>query len=54
MADATTPLRATVGIISLGDMGSGIARLLVAEGYSVVTNCAGRRYLLHLFLPFPS
>ncbi|KAH7329298.1 6-phosphogluconate dehydrogenase [Stachybotrys elegans] len=31
-----------VGILSMGDMGSGIARLLVARGYHVATNCAGR------------
>lgn len=33
---------ATVGILSLGDMGSGIAKLLVAKGFSVVTNGSGR------------
>ncbi|KJZ73596.1 hypothetical protein HIM_06929 [Hirsutella minnesotensis 3608] len=32
----------TVGILSLGDMGAGIARLLVDSGFSVVTNCSGR------------
>ncbi|KAK3394709.1 6-phosphogluconate dehydrogenase [Podospora didyma] len=46
MATATTASddgpRAKIGIISLGDMGSGLARLLTAKGYSVVTNCAGR------------
>ncbi|KAK1754938.1 6-phosphogluconate dehydrogenase [Echria macrotheca] len=31
-----------IGILSLGDMGSGIARLLTAHGYPVVTNIAGR------------
>ncbi|KAI1811460.1 6-phosphogluconate dehydrogenase [Poronia punctata] len=36
-----TPL-AKIGIISIGDMGVGIARLLVANGFSVATNCAGR------------
>ncbi|KAJ4422157.1 hypothetical protein N0V82_003241 [Gnomoniopsis sp. IMI 355080] len=33
---------ATVGILSIGDMGMGIAKLLVAKGFSVATNCAGR------------
>lgn len=33
---------ATVGILSLGDMGSGIAKLLVAKGFSVATNGSGR------------
>lgn len=34
---------ATVGILSIGDMGMGIAKLLIAKGFSVTTNCAGRR-----------
>lgn len=33
---------ATVGILSLGDMGSGIAKLLVSKGFSVATNGSGR------------
>ncbi|KUI53955.1 2-hydroxy-3-oxopropionate reductase [Cytospora mali] len=33
---------ATVGILSIGDMGMGIAKLLVAKGFSVATNCQGR------------
>ncbi|ORY66351.1 6-phosphogluconate dehydrogenase [Pseudomassariella vexata] len=33
---------AKVGILSIGDMGMGIARLLVANGFSVATNCQGR------------
>ncbi|KAI1134366.1 6-phosphogluconate dehydrogenase C-terminal domain-like protein [Hypoxylon sp. FL0543] len=33
---------AKIGIISLGDMGSGIAKLLVANGFSVATNVKGR------------
>ncbi|OTA59116.1 6-phosphogluconate dehydrogenase C-terminal domain-like protein [Hypoxylon sp. EC38] len=36
-----TPL-AKIGIISIGDMGSAIAKLLVANGFSVATNCKGR------------
>ncbi|KAL1870470.1 hypothetical protein Daus18300_005157 [Diaporthe australafricana] len=33
---------ATVGILSIGDMGMGIAKLLVAKGFSVATNGSGR------------
>lgn len=33
---------ATIGILSIGDMGMGIAKLLVAKGFSVATNCSGR------------
>ncbi|KAI8630433.1 6-phosphogluconate dehydrogenase [Xylariaceae sp. FL1651] len=33
---------AKIGIISIGDMGMGIAKLLVANGFSVATNCKGR------------
>ncbi|KAK3337131.1 hypothetical protein B0T19DRAFT_437807 [Cercophora scortea] len=41
--DAAPPQpRATIGIISLGDMGSGLAKLLVAHGYTVATNVFGR------------
>ncbi|KAK4091331.1 hypothetical protein Purlil1_4345 [Purpureocillium lilacinum] len=32
----------TVGVLSLGDMGAGIARLLKARGFLVATNCQGR------------
>lgn len=34
---------ATVGIASIGDMGGGIARLLSAHNYRVLTNLSGRR-----------
>ncbi|KAI3342068.1 6-phosphogluconate dehydrogenase [Ustulina deusta] len=37
----TSPL-AKIGILSIGDMGMGIARLLIANGFSVATNCRGR------------
>ncbi|KAI1108873.1 6-phosphogluconate dehydrogenase [Nemania sp. NC0429] len=37
----TLPL-AKVGVISIGDMGMGIAKLLIANGFSVATNCKGR------------
>ncbi|KAI1435714.1 6-phosphogluconate dehydrogenase [Xylaria sp. CBS 124048] len=33
---------AKIGIISIGDMGMGIAKLLIANGFSVATNCKGR------------
>jgi hypothetical protein len=35
---------ATVGILSIGEMGLGIAKLLVAHDYRVLTNITGRRY----------
>ncbi|KAJ4385348.1 hypothetical protein N0V85_008103, partial [Neurospora sp. IMI 360204] len=34
--------RAQIGIISMGDMGSALASLLIANGYAVATNCTGR------------
>ncbi|KAI1170547.1 6-phosphogluconate dehydrogenase C-terminal domain-like protein [Nemania sp. FL0916] len=37
----TAPL-AKIGVISIGDMGVGIAKLLIAHGFSVATNCKGR------------
>jgi 3-hydroxyacyl-CoA dehydrogenase len=40
----------TVGIISMGDMGSGIARLLVAHRYPVVTNVSDRSCVAPLTL----
>jgi 3-hydroxyisobutyrate dehydrogenase-like beta-hydroxyacid dehydrogenase len=39
---------ATVGIISIGEMGLGIAKLLVASGYRVTTNVTGRRHVIYL------
>ena len=42
MAITKTPL-ATVGILSIGDMGLGIAKRLRATGFAVATNCHGRR-----------
>ncbi|KAI1636539.1 6-phosphogluconate dehydrogenase [Biscogniauxia mediterranea] len=33
---------AKVGVLSIGDMGMGIAKLLIANGFSVATNCKGR------------
>lgn len=35
---------ATVGVLSIGDMGLGVAKLLMAHNFSVVTNITGRRY----------
>lgn len=40
-----TASRAVVGIISIGEMGLGIAKLLVASGYRVTTNVTGRRHV---------
>lgn len=40
----TTPL-ATLGVLSIGDMGLGIAKLLVANNYRVITNVGGRRHV---------
>jgi 3-hydroxyisobutyrate dehydrogenase-like beta-hydroxyacid dehydrogenase len=34
---------ATVGVLSIGEMGMGVAKLLIARGYRVVTNVEGRR-----------
>jgi len=35
----------SVGILSIGEMGLGIAKLLKAHGYRVLTVGEGRRYL---------
>jgi len=35
--------RATVAIISIGEMGVGIAKLLAAHNYEVITNVSDRR-----------
>jgi 3-hydroxyisobutyrate dehydrogenase-like beta-hydroxyacid dehydrogenase len=32
-----------IGLLSIGDMGVGIARLLIAHGFSVATNISDRR-----------
>ncbi|CCF43678.1 6-phosphogluconate dehydrogenase [Colletotrichum higginsianum] len=40
-ANGETPSK--VGVISIGDMGVGIAKLLVAKGFRVATNVKGRR-----------
>ncbi|KAH6671247.1 6-phosphogluconate dehydrogenase [Halenospora varia] len=37
-----TPSRATVGVLSIGEMGMGVAKLLIANEYRVVTNLEGR------------
>jgi len=38
------PPLATIGILSIGEMGMGIAKLLIAHNYRVVTNLEGRRW----------
>jgi hypothetical protein len=41
---STTPAKPTVGILSIGDMGVGVARLLRHHEHAVYTVGAGRRY----------
>lgn len=36
---------ASVGILSIGDMGLGIAELLIAHNYQVLTSTTGRRHV---------
>ena len=38
------PPLATIGILSIGEMGMGIAKLLIAHNYRVVMNLEGRRW----------
>jgi lactate dehydrogenase-like 2-hydroxyacid dehydrogenase len=38
-----TGILATVGILSIGSMGAGVARLLAAHNYRVITNASDRR-----------
>ncbi len=45
------PPLATVGILSLGDMGLGIANLLIAHNFRAVTNATGRRCVPALRAP---
>lgn len=40
---ATNGTPSKIGVISIGDMGVGIAKLLIAKGFQVATNCKGRR-----------
>jgi len=46
---ATHP--ATIGILSIGDMGLGIANLLKTHYYRVVTNASDRRHFSHPLTP---
>ncbi|KAK1726169.1 6-phosphogluconate dehydrogenase [Colletotrichum acutatum] len=39
---ATNGTPSKIGVISIGDMGVGIAKLLIAKGFQVATNCKGR------------
>lgn len=43
MATSSSPPKPVVGVLSLGEMGTGIAQLLVANDYTVATCKAGRR-----------
>lgn len=56
MADsaANDCVRPTIGIISFGDMGSGLARLLIAHDYTVMTNLSGRRRVPFRFTIHPT
>ena len=40
---------AKIGILSIGEMGMGIAKLLAAHGFSVATNGSGRRSATHQY-----
>lgn len=42
MAAIQAPL-AKIGVLSIGQMGMGVAQLLIAKGFAVATNCKGRR-----------
>jgi 3-hydroxyisobutyrate dehydrogenase-like beta-hydroxyacid dehydrogenase len=37
--------RASIGVISIGEMGLGIVQLLISQNYRVLTNITGRRYV---------
>lgn len=41
MSSAISALK--IGVVSMGEMGTGIAKLLIAHGYPVATNVQGRR-----------
>ena len=43
MATSSTQVKPTVGILSIGDMGMGVARLLSHHNYAVYTVAVGRR-----------
>jgi 3-hydroxyisobutyrate dehydrogenase-like beta-hydroxyacid dehydrogenase len=40
--------KASVGIISIGEMGLGIAKLLQSKNYAVLTNVSDRRSVVEL------
>lgn len=41
MSSETSTIK--IGVVSMGEMGTGIAKLLIAHGYPVATNVQGRR-----------
>lgn len=43
MAPSSDIPRTAIGVLSIGDMGVGIAKLLIAHDFTVVTNVTGRR-----------
>ncbi|KAJ4268396.1 hypothetical protein NW762_002459 [Fusarium torreyae] len=42
MSTSTAKSTSKIGLLSIGDMGVGIARLLIAHGFTVATNISGR------------
>jgi hypothetical protein len=42
-SSSSSAMKPTIGIVSVGDMGLGIAKLLQAHEYQVLTTSAGRR-----------
>jgi hypothetical protein len=46
-SSSSSPPKAIIGILSIGDMGMGIAKLLRAHNYSVITTALGRRQVLY-------
>lgn len=45
--------KGTIAILSLGDMGVGIGKLLASHSYKVITNVSGRRYIPLSFQKIP-
>jgi len=53
MASSSAASKPSVGILSIGDMGMGVAKLLLAHDYEVMTVSAGRRQAGIFGLRFP-
>lgn len=39
----TVDSKPKIGLLSIGDMGVGVAKLLIAHGFLIATNISGRR-----------